>query len=78
MSDGLAHCRSISAVKIFEMIKQLSNVIFDIVITLGIGMHDFTHARVMYIAKILFGLLRSLPYCENRKFRENEVTARAE
>ena len=57
MSDGLAHCRSVSVVKIFEMIKQLSNAIFDIVIALRIGVHNFTHARAMDTAKISFGHL---------------------
>ena len=79
MSDGLAHCRSISVVKIFGMIKQLSNDIFDIVITLRIGIHNFTNAHAMDTAKIPFGHLQTFPYCEkNRKFRENVVTARAE
>ena len=78
MSNGLAHCRSIGVVKIFEMIKQLSNVIFDIVIALRIGIHNFTHARVMDTAKIPFGHLRTFPYCANRKFHENVVTASAE
>ena len=78
MSDGLAHCRSISVLKIFEMIKQLSNVIFDIVIVLRIGIHNLTHARAMDTAIIPFGHLQTFPYCENRKFRENVVTARAE
>ena len=55
MSDGLAHCRSISVLKIFEMIKQLSNVIFDIVIALRIGIHNYAHA--MDTAKIPFGHL---------------------
>ena len=64
MSDGLAHCRSISVVKIFEMIKQLSNVIFDIVIALRIGIHNLTHARAMNTAKIPFGHLQTFPYCE--------------
>ena len=64
MSDGLAHCRSISIVKIFEMIKQLSNVIFDIVIALRIGIHNFTHAHAMDTAKISFGHLQSFPYCQ--------------
>ena len=78
MSDGLAHCRSTSVVKIFEIIKQLSNVLFDIVIALRIGIHNFTHARAMDTAKIPFGHLQTFPYCETRKFRENVVTARAE
>ena len=65
MSDGLAHCRSISVVKIFEIIKQLSNVIFDIVIALRIGIHNFTHAHAMDAAKIPFGHLQTFPYCEN-------------
>ena len=64
MSDGLAHCRSISELKIFEMIKHLSNVIFDIVIALRIGIHNFTHARAMNTAKIPFGHLQTFPYCE--------------
>ena len=61
MSDGLAHCRSIREVKIFEMIKQLSNCIFDIVIVLRIGMciHNFTHACAMDTAKIPFGHLQT-------------------
>ena len=63
MSDGLAHCRSISVVKIFE-IKLLSNVIFDIVIALRIGKHNFTHAGAMDTAKIPFGHLQTFPYCE--------------
>ena len=63
MSNGLAHCRSIGVVKIFEMIKQLSNVIFDIVIALRIGIHNFTHASVMDTAKIPFRHLRTFPYC---------------
>ena len=67
MSDGLAHCRSISVVKIFEMIKQLSSVIFDIVIALRIGIHNFTHARAMDTAKIPFGHLQTFPYCEKSK-----------
>ena len=78
MSDGLAHCRSVSIVKIFEMIKQLSSVIFDIVIALRIGIHNFTHACAMNTAKILFGHLQTLPYAKNRKFRENVAIARAE
>ena len=57
MSDGLAHCRSISVLKLFEMIKQLSNVIFDVVIALRIGIHNFTHACAMDTAKISFGHL---------------------
>ena len=80
MSDGLAHCRSISVLKLFEMIKQLSNIIFDIVIALKIGIHNFTHARAMDTAKIPFGHLQTFPYktiAKNRKFRENVVTARA-
>ena len=61
------------------MIKQLSNVIFDIVIALRIGIHNFTHARAMDTAKIPFGHLQTFPYCEKkRKFRENVLTARAE
>ena len=63
MSDGLAHCRSISVVNIFEMIKELSNVIFDIAIALRIGIHNFTHARAMDTAKIPFGHLQTFPYC---------------
>ena len=59
------------------MIRQLSNVIFDNVPALRIGMHNFTHARAMDTAKIPFGHLQTFPYCENRKFRENVVTARA-
>ena len=78
MSDGLAHCRSISVFKIFEMIKQLSNVIFAIFIALRIGIHNLTHARAMDTAIIPYGHLQTFPYCENRKFRENVVTARAE
>ena len=64
MSDGLAHCRSISVLKIFEIIKQLSNVIVDIVIALRIGKHNFAHARAMDTAKIPFGHLQTFPYCE--------------
>ena len=78
MSDGLAHCRSISVVKLFEMIKQLSNVIFDIVIALRIDIHNFTHARVMDTAKIHSGIFRLFHNAKNRIFRENVVTARAE
>ena len=78
MSNGLAHCRSIMAVKIFEMVKQPSNVIFEIVIALRIGIHNFTHASAMDTAKIPFGHLQTFPYAENRKFRENVVTARGE
>ena len=78
MSDGLAHCRSISVVKIFEMIKQLSNDIFDIVVALRIGIHNFTNAHARDTAKIPFGHLQTFPYVKNRKFRENVVTARAE
>ena len=78
MSNGLAHRRSISVLKIFEMIKQLSNVIFDIVFALEIGIHNFTRAHAMDTAKIPFGHLQTFPYCEKRKFRENVVTARAE
>ena len=77
MSDGLAHCRSISVLKLFEMIKQLSNVIFDIVIALRIGIHNFTHAGAMDTAKIPFGHLQTFRIAKNRKFRENVVTARA-
>ena len=76
MSDGLAHCRSISVVKIFEMIKKLSNIIFDIVIALRIGIHKFNHARAMDSAKIPFRA--SLDFSILRQFRENVVTARAE
>ena len=54
MSDGHAHCRSISVVEIFEMIKQLSNVIFDIVIALRICIHNFTHAHAIDTAKLGF------------------------
>ena len=64
MPDGLAHCRSISVLKIFEMIKHLSNVIFDIVIALRIGIHNFTHACAMDTAKIPFGHLQTFLYCE--------------
>ena len=64
MSDGLAHCRSIRVVKIFEMIKHLSNVIFDIVIALRICIHNWTHARAMDTAKIPFWHLQTFPYCE--------------
>ena len=64
MSDGLAPCRSISVVKIFEMIKQLSNVIFDTVISLRIGIRNFTHARAMDTAKIPFGHFQTFPYCK--------------
>ena len=78
MSDGLAHRRSISVLKIFEMIKQLSNVIFYIVIASNIGIHNFTYAHAMDTAEIPFGHLQTFPYCKNRKFRENVVTARAE
>ena len=46
------------------MIKQLSNVIFDIVIALRIGIHNFTHARAMDTAKIPFGHLQTFSYCE--------------
>ena len=59
MSDGLAHCRSISLLKIFEMIKQLCSVMFDIVIAFKIGMHNFTYACVMVTAKISFGHLQT-------------------
>ena len=61
MSVGLVHCSSISVVKIFEIIKQLSNVIFDIVIALRIDIHIFTHALVMDTAKIRFGHLQTFP-----------------
>ena len=64
MSDGLAHCRSISIVKIFEMIKQFSNVIFDMVIALRIDIHNFTNACAMDTAKIPFGHTQTVPYCE--------------
>ena len=65
MSDGLAYCRSISVLKTFEMIKQLSNVIFDIIANaLRIGIHNFTHARAIDTAKIPFGHLKTFPYCE--------------
>ena len=64
MSDGLAHRRSISVLKIFEMIKQLSNVVFDIVIATRIGIHSFTNARAMDTAKISFGHLQTFPYCK--------------
>ena len=64
MSDGLAHCRPISVVKISVMINQLSNVIFDIVIALRIGIHNFTHAHAMNTAKITFGHLLTFPNCE--------------
>ena len=77
MSDGLAHCRSISVVKIFEKIKQVSNVIFDIVIALKICIHNFTHAHAMDTTKISFGHLQTFPYCEKSEI-ENVVTARAE
>ena len=77
MSDGLAHCRSISVLKLFEMIKQLSNVIFDIVIALRIGIHNFTHAHAMDTAKIPSGIFRLFRIAKNRKFCENVVTARA-
>ena len=76
MYDRLADCKSISVIQIVEMIKQLSNVIFDIVIALRIGIHNFTHARAMDAAKIPFGQLKT--FSLNRKFRENVVTARAE
>ena len=52
MSDGLAHCRLTSLVKIFEMIKQLFNVIFDIVIALRICIDSFAHAVAMETSKI--------------------------
>ena len=60
------------------MIKQLFNVIFDIVIALRIGIHNFTNACAMDTAKIPFGHPQTFLYCKNRKFRENVVTARAE
>ena len=50
--------------KIFEMIKQLSNVIFDPVIALRISIHNFTHARAMDTAKIPFGHVQTFLYCE--------------
>ena len=78
MSDGLAHRRSISILKIFEMIKQLSNVIFKIVIALRIGIYNFTHARAMDTAKIPFGHPQTFPYCEKSEIPRNVVTARAE
>ena len=56
--------RSISVLKIFEMIKQLSNVLFDIVIALRIGIHNFIYARAMDTAKIAFGHLQTFLYCE--------------
>ena len=46
------------------MNKQLSNVIFDIVIALRIGIHNFTPARAMDTAKIPFGHIQTFPYCE--------------
>ena len=45
------------------MIKQLSNVIYDIVIALRIGLQKFTHARAMDTAKIPFGHFQTVPYC---------------
>ena len=78
MSDGLAHCGSIRVVKLFEIIKQFSSVIFDIVIALRIDIHSFTHACVMDTAKIPFGHLQTFRIAKNRKFRENVITARAE
>ena len=58
------------------MIKQLSNVIFDIFIALRIGIHNFTHACAMDTAKISFGHLQTI--AKNQKFHENVVTACAE
>ena len=58
MSNGLAHCISISVVKLFEIIKQLYNVIFDIVISLRTGMHNFTYAHAMNAVKFSFGPLQ--------------------
>ena len=80
MSDGLAHCRLISVVKIFEMIKQPPNVIFDIVIALKIGIHNFTHAQpwIDLLLKFHSGIFRLFCIAKNQKFRENVVTARAE
>ena len=54
------------------MIKQLFNIIFDVVIALRIGIHNFTHARAMNTTKIPFGHLQTF------RFAKNVVTARAE
>ena len=78
MSDGLAHCRSISVLKIFEMIKQLSNVIFDIIIALRIGIHVILLMHMPWILKFHSGIFRLFHIAKNQKFRENVVTARAE
>ena len=78
MADGLGHCRSISIIKIFEMIKQLSNNIFDIVIALRIGLHNFTHARAMNTAKIPFGHPQTFLYCEKSEIPRKCSYARAE
>ena len=73
MSDGLAHCRSISVLRIFEMIKQLSHVIFDIVIALRIGIQNFTYACAMDTAKFLFGHLQTFPHGEKSEIPRGGV-----
>ena len=79
MSDGLAHCRSIRVLKIFEMIKQLSNVIFDIIIALRIGIDNFTLMHMPWVLlKFHSGIFRLFRIAKNRKIRESVVTARAE
>ena len=78
MSDGLVHCRSTSVVKVFETIKQLFNVIFDIAIALRIGKYNFAHAGAMDTAKFSLSIFRLFRNAKNRKFRQKVVTARAE
>ena len=60
------------------MIKQPSNVIFDIFTALRIGIYNFTHARAMDTLKLHSGIFRLFCIAKNRKFRESVVTARAE
>ena len=47
-------------VKIFEMIKQLFNLIFDI-IALRIRMYNFANAGAMDTVKFSFGHLQTFP-----------------
>ena len=78
MSDGLVHCRSISVLKIFEMIKQLSHVIYDIVIALRL-VYTILLMHVSWILlKFYSGIFRLFCIAKNRKIRESVDTAHAE
>ena len=65
LPDGLAHCRSTSAIKLFEMMKRLFNYIFPMQVTwILLNFHS--------------GNFRLSRNAKNRKFRENIVMAGAE